>query len=462
MLRARITRADEAAFRWLSCLLTFAVVAITSSTALAADPTDSNWPQFRGSRSTGVSANKGLPVEWSTTKNVEWKVDIEGRGWGSPIVWGDRVFVSTVVNLGENEPIKKGLYFGGDRPKPPASEHAWHVLCLNLKTGAELWDKTVHTGAPATPIHLKNSYASETPVTDGTHVYFCFGNVGLFCFDMDGNLVWKKELPPHAMRYGWGTAASPVLYDNVLYYVNDNDEQSSLTAYDARTGNELWSIPRDEKSNWSTPYIWKHEKGIELVTAGTGAVRSYDLQGKLLWSLTRMSSITIAMPYSVDGLLYVSSGYVLDPIKAMYAIKPGASGDLTLGEDQTSSEHVAWANMKIAPYNPSTIVVNGRLYILYDRGLLACFDAATGREIYGAKSLKRGTAFTASPWSYEGHVFFLNEDGVCIAIQDSEELNVVATNSLAEDDICLATPAIAGDRLLIRSDKRLYCIRKSE
>ena len=167
-------------------------VCLISPTVLSAqDSLEQNWPQFRGVDSTGVSLNTGLPDRWSATENVEWKADIPGRGWGAPVVWGDNVFLTTVVNSGETEPIKKGLYFGGDRPTPPESEHEWKVVCLELTSGKVRWEKTVHRGAPPTPIHLKNSYASETPVTDGTHVYACFGNLGIFCFDFSGELIWK-------------------------------------------------------------------------------------------------------------------------------------------------------------------------------------------------------------------------------------------------------------------------------
>jgi outer membrane protein assembly factor BamB len=407
-----------------------------------------------------VSRNSGLPDSWSETENVEWKVDVPGRGWGSPVVWGDNIFLSTVVNSGETEPLKKGLYFGGDRLGIPTSEHEWKVICLDLVSGKKKWEKSVRKGTPTSPIHLKNSYASETPVTDGKHVYVAFGNVGIFCFDMQGNLVWNHPLPASPMRNGWGTAGSPAIDGDCLYYQNDNDQKSSLLALNKKTGETLWSVDRDEKSNWSTPFIWKHGAVTEIVTAGTGAVRSYDVQGQLLWSLKGMSSITIATPFVVDNLLYVSSGYVMDPTKALYAIKPGAKGDLTLSDDQTSSEFIVWSSKKIAPYNPSTLVSNGRLFVLYDRGLVSSYDAKTGEAHYERQKLNRGTEFTASPWAYDGKIFCLNEDGVCSVIRDSESLEILHTNRLAEGELCMSTPAIAGDRLLIRSDTRLYCIRK--
>ena len=429
----------------------------------AAPPeTTSNWPQFRGVDSTGVSANTGLPDQWSATENVEWKVDLAGRGWGSPIVWGDSIFLSTVVNTGETEPLKKGLYFGGDRPDIPKTLHQWKVLCLELSSGKPRWEKIVREGTPTAPIHLKNSYASETPVTDGEHIYVSFGNVGLFCFDTSGNEVWKHELPVRPMRLAWGTAASPVLHGDVLYYQNDNDERSELLAFDKRTGKQLWAVERDEKSNWATPFIWVHADRTEIVTAGTRAVRSYDLDGNLLWSLKGMSSITIATPYVVDGLLYISSGYVLDKTKAMYAIRPGAKGNLTLAGSQRSNEFIVWSDMGIAPYNPSTLVHNNRLYILYDRGYLNCFDAKSGKMIYEKQAVKRGSGYTASPWLYEDKLFCLDEDGACTVVRAGDKMEILHTNKLADDDICLSTPAIAGDRLLIRTDKRLYSIKDKQ
>jgi outer membrane protein assembly factor BamB len=427
-----------------------------------ADDSKVAWPQFRGPDATGVTSNPGLPDKWSATENVEWKREIPGRGWSSPVVWGDKVFLSTVVNSGESEAVKKGLYFGGDRPNIPKAPHQWKLLCLDLVSGELRWERTVREGLPTGPIHLKNSYASETPVTDGSHIFVCFGNVGIFCFDFQGNQVWKHEIAPHPTRFGWGTAASPVLHGDQLYYVNDNDEQSTMVAINKKTGETLWSIDREEKSNWSTPFVWESPLRTEIVTAGTKAVRSYDLQGNLLWSLQGMSSITIATPYVVDGLLYISSGYVLDPIKAVYAVKPGATGDITLQKDQTSNEFIVWSSNKIAPYNPSTLTHNGRMFVLYDRGTVSCFKAKTGEPLYSQQKLKRGTAFTASPWCYDGKIFCLDEDGVCTVLREGDTLDILHTNTLQEDDLCLSTPAIAGDRLLIRSDLRLYCIRNKK
>jgi outer membrane protein assembly factor BamB len=428
------------------------------SRANPAYASESNWPQFRGAEARGVSTNAKLPDRWSAKENVEWQTEIPGRGWSSPIVWGNHVFLTAVVSSGIIEEPKKGLYLGGNRPEVPKVEQEWRVLCLDLATGRMRWEKTVRRGHPQTAIHLKNSYASETPVTDGERVYACFGNVGIFCFELDGGEVWTHRLEPRSTRFGWGPAASPVLHGDRLYYVCDNDEQSYLLALDKRTGKILWRTPREEKSNWSTPFVWQTPQRTEIVTPGTGANRSYDLDGKLLWSLRGMSTITIATPYAADSLLYVSSGYVGDKLKALYAIKPGASGDITPPAGATSGEFLAWSNPGIAPYNPSTLVHHGRLYVLYDRALVSCFDAKNGAVHYDRQRLEGGFAFTASPWAVDDKIFCLNESGICFVLRAGDKFELLHKNELG-GEMCMSTPALAGDRLLIRTDKHLYSIR---
>jgi outer membrane protein assembly factor BamB len=439
---------------------TVLIICLTSATAAAAsnDAPIAVWPQFRGPGARGVAHNEALPDRWSASENVQWKTDVPGCGWSSPIVWDDRVFLTTVVNLGPGEEPKKGLYLGGNREKPPDSLHRWEVHCLDLTTGRVLWQQKAHEAIPQYAIHLKNSRASETPVTDGSHVYCYFGNVGVFCFDNDGRPLWSKPLQPHSTRFQWGTAASPVLHGDRLYLVNDNEEDSYLLALDCETGAEIWRVRRDEKSNWSTPLVWETGGRTEIVTPGTDQVRSYGLDGELLWSLQGMSSITIATPYSCGDLLYVSSGSVLDSVRPIYAIRPGGGGDISLAEDQTTNAWIAWCQRKAAPYNPSTLVYRDRLYVLYDWGFLACYDARTGAQIYDRQRIPKGTAFTASPWAYNGKVFCLNEDGVTFVFAAGDRYELLHSNPLAEDDMCLATPAIAGDRLLIRTARRVYCL----
>jgi len=419
----------------------------------------SNWPQFRGEGASGTSASARFPARWSAQENVAWKTELAGRSWSSPVVWGEHVFVTAVVDSGTSEPPKKGLYFGGNRPEPSKSEHQWKILCLELASGKVRWEKTVHTGAPQTSIHLKNSYGAETPVTDGERVYAVFGGVGVFAFTADGSEAWTHLLEPRKTRFGWGSAASPVLHGGRLFLVNDNDEQSELLALDAKTGHEVWRVVRDEKSNWSTPLVWQSGARTELVTTGSQAVRSYDLEGKPLWSLKGMSSIAIPTPLAGAGLLFVTSGYVGDKARPFYAIRPGASGDITLGPGETNNTFVAWSDPVGGPYNPSPLFYDGRIYVLFDRGLVTCRDARTGRVLYDRERLPEGFAFTSSPWAAEGRIYCLNESGVCYVLRAGDRFELLHTNKLADDDMCMATPALAEDRLLIRTAARLYCIR---
>ncbi|MGD0655506.1 MAG: PQQ-binding-like beta-propeller repeat protein [Thermoguttaceae bacterium] len=419
---------------------------------------DDNWPQFRGTGARGIAAGANLPDQWSDTENVAWKTDIPGLGWSSPIVWGNRVFLTTAVSAGKVEPPKKGFYIGSRGQD--SEELEWKVICLDLASGKVLWDRTVHNGKPFGPIHQKNSYASETPATDGRCVYVYFSNVGMFCLDFEGNTLWSETIAPHPTRMNWGGAASPVLYKDRLYILNDNEEDSYILALDKRTGNEAWRTKRDEKSNWSTPYIWENEKRTEIITPGTGKTRSYDLDGKMLWWFTGMSGITIATPYSEGNLLFVSSGFTMDKKRPLYAIRPGAADDISLKDDETENSSVVWCNRTGAPYNPTTLLYDKVLYVLLDNGRLSALDPQTGKPFYDREKLPPGANFTSSPWACNDRVFCLNEDGVTFTVRAGEKFEVLQTNKLADDDMTLASPAISGDRLLIRTAARIYCIHK--
>ncbi|QQS46332.1 MAG: PQQ-binding-like beta-propeller repeat protein [Acidobacteriota bacterium] len=421
---------------------------------------DDNWPQFRGPGSTGVVEDPALPDKWSQTENVIWKSDIPGLGWSSPIVWGDRIFLTSVISTEEIEKPKKGLYFGGERGLPK-DEHRWMVYCLDWKTGRILWEREVHRGNPSTTRHLKNSYASETPVTDGERVYALFGNLGLFCFDMKGRQLWSHRYDVRKTRFGWGTAASPVLHEDRLLVLDDNDEQSYFIAYDKKSGKELWRVDRGKGTNWATPYVWQNKQRTEIVVPATKAVVSYDLNGKPLWEFKGMSSIAIPTPFSKFDLLYIASGYVGDQHRPVYAIRHGATGDISLKQGETSNQYIAWYQPQAGPYNPSPIIYGDYYYTLYDRGFLTCHDAKTGREIYGKQRLDAevaANAFTSSPWAYNGKLFALNEDGETYVIQAGPEYKLLGRNSLGE--MCMATPAIARGSLIIRTASKLYRIGK--
>lgn len=411
-----------------------------------------NWPMFRGPNA-GVSDGQNLPATWDTKKNVVWSVSVPGRGWSSPIIWGDRILLTSVVKDGKYEDARKGLYFGGERAKVPEETHHWLVICIDAKSGSTMWEREVARGKPHTGIHIKNSYASETPVTDGERVYAYFGNQGVYCFDLEGKPLWEKKFDPVPTRFSWGTASSPALHDGKLFIVNDNEKQSYLVCLDAKTGKQLWRVERDEKSNWSTPFIWTNDKRTELITTGTRKIRSYDLDGKLLWEFGGMSMITIPTPFTRNGLLYVGSGYVMDKNKPMYAVKPGASGDITLKETENSNEFIAWKK-NTAPYNPTPLVYGDQLYVLYDLGFFGCFDAKTGNAIYEKERLNG--MFTVSPWAYDGKIFCLNEDGETTVIKAGPKFEILGRNKLEE--MCMACPAVSGKSLFIRTLTKLYKI----
>jgi outer membrane protein assembly factor BamB len=439
-----------------SIFLTILVLALMiPAVAIATE----HWPQFRGPGATGVVEDSKLPETWSATENVVWKMPVPGMGWSSPIVWGDRVFVTSVVKQGDTEAPRKGLYFGGERYDLSQDEHRWMVYALDFQTGRILWEREAFRGLVKASRHLKNSYASETPVTDGKHLYVYFGNLGLFCYDLNGRLVWKKNFEPHRTRFGWGTAASPVLHRDRLIILNDNDESSYLLALDKRTGRQLWRVEREVGTNWATPYVWESGQRTELVVPGTKAVRAYDLDGRPLWEFHGMSSIVIPTPFSKFGLLYVASGYVGDQHRPVYAIRPGASGDISLREGETSNKYIAWYQRQAGPYNPSPVVYGDQYYTLLDRGFFTAHDARTGREIYGKQRIDVNSgAFTASPWAYNGRIFCLSEDGDTFVIQAGAEYKLLGRNSLGE--MCMATPAIARGSLFIRTAANLFRIAR--
>jgi outer membrane protein assembly factor BamB len=435
-------------------VLAMFMVATLFTGALAQD----RWPQFRGSKSLGVAEDPALPDKWGPTENVAWKTDIPGVGWSSPVVWGDKIFLTSVVNDGQTEPPKKGLYFGGER-KGPQDVHHWKVYSVDFRTGAIRWEREVYKGVPKSSRHLKNSFASETPVTDGERVYAYFGNLGIFCFTVDGKPLWNKQWEPAKTAYGWGTAASPVLFKDRLYIVNDNDDHSYLMALNKKTGQEIWKVDREEHSNWSTPYIWENGLRTELITTGVKKVRSYDLNGKLLWEFGGMSSIVIPTPFSSFGLLYVASGYIQDKNRPVFAIRPGASGDISLAAGETSNKYIAWFQPQAGPYNPSPLIYGEYYYTLLDRGLFTCHDAKTGKEVYGRQRIDpASTAFTSSPWAYNGKIFCLSEDGDTFVIQSGPEYKLIGKNSL--DEMCMATPAVVRGSLIIRTASKLYRISK--
>jgi outer membrane protein assembly factor BamB len=442
---------------WSKRMALLAALLILANLAFAA----SSWPRFRGPNATGVLEDPTLPDTWSATENVIWRTEIPGSGLSSPVVWGDKIFLTAAKRADAAYVADRSLWSGTLDQTPPKDEHYWMVYCLDANTGKILWEHEVHRGVPLTSHHPKNTYASATPVTDGERVFAYFGNVGVFAFNMQGKPLWSKKIGPFETRHGWGMATSPVLHGNRLFILCDNDDQSFLAAFDKNTGEQLWRVERDEKSTWSTPFIWENELRTELVTSGAIRMRSYDLDGKLLWEIGGpMSTLAIPSPFANDGLLYLTSGYVGDDARPVYAVKPGASGDITLQPDQDSNKYIAWHLPQGGPYNPSPLVYGGYFYTLFDRGFLTCHDAKTGKEVYGKVRLdEAGRRFTASPWAYNGKIFALSEEGDTLVIKAGPEYELLHINSL--DEPALATPAIAAGSLFIRTAAALYRIGKN-
>jgi outer membrane protein assembly factor BamB len=440
-------------------------VALILGFAVGASVRAQNWPRFRGTNSGLATDAPSLPDHWSTTENVVWRTEIPGRGWSSPVVWGDHVFVVTAVDVAKPvdtlRPVKEyiagslgGPMTGNDVDRQP-SEHRWVVYDISARTGAIRWEHVLRTAVPGQPVHQKNSLASETPVTDGERLYVYSSYTGLFALDFNGKVVWSTPMEVQPMRMGWGAAASPALHDGRLYIVSDNEAKSFLAAFDARTGAELWRVTREERSSWSTPFVWQNSVRTEIVTTASSRVRSYDTNGKLLWELAGMTSIHAATPIASGGLLYVSSGYPTDSVRPVYAIRPGAAGDITLAPGQRSNDYVAWSHPSLAGSYPSGLVAGDTYYMLLDRGILTATNAQTGEEIYGRQRIATdGGTFSASPWAYNGKVFALNEDGTTYVVQAGREFKVLGKNPL--DEFTLATPAIANGSLFIRTATKLY------
>ena len=429
--------------------------------AAAGSEDEPHWPHFRGpNMNAAVADDESLPVTWSQTENVEWVAEIPGTGWSSPVVWGNRVFVTTTTSDGAYEEPKPGLYAPRGRAEPPAVRHEWQVICLDLETGETLWSQTAYAGVPEFPRHQKSSYAAETPATDGERIYARFGDLGIWAYDLEGNEVWEKRIPFKRTMSDWGSASSPVVHDGRVILLYDNEEESWLAALDAATGEELWRTARDEVSSWATPYIWQNDLRTEIITSGRKKIRSYDLDGNLLWEMDgRMSWAAIATPFAVDGLLYVTSGYFQDRHKPVYAIRPGASGDITPAEGETD-QHIAWYQPRAGNYNTSPLVYRGTYYSLLDRGFFEAYDAKTGEPLYGRNRIspRGGASFTASPWAYNGKVFALSEQGDTYVIDAGPEFAVAHVNEL--DEMAMASPAIANGRLLLRTRSKVYSLKE--
>ncbi len=443
----------------------------------------SNWPQFRGPETNMVVNGKNLPEEWAMDKNIRWSADLTGIGWSSPIVWGDKVFITSAfaeksvsgggLGIWQMRPPQPPAQQGNQPkaaptpPPPPPPQPAedksylqdtfrWDLTCFDLKTGKELWKKEVRKGNPRFKVHAGSTYANETPVTDGKRIYAYFGMTGLYCFDMDGNLLWEKDPGAYFTLNGWGTGSSPVLFNNMVFVQVDNEEHSFIVAYDAITGTEKWRSDREEKTNYSTPVIWKNRIRTELVTCGK-TIRSYEPEtGRILWQLKVGGEMCSPSPVADTDNFYAGTPAGRETKGTLYSVKAGGTGDITPADSTSHGDFINWLVKDPGLGNSSPLLYKGLLYIVAVRGgEVRCYDTVTGKPVFREKVEGAGSVW-ASPWICNDKLFFMDEKGVTQILKAGDKFEVIGKNKL--DDKFWASVAISKDACLIRGAKKLFCI----
>jgi outer membrane protein assembly factor BamB len=420
-----------------------------------------NWPSFRGPQASGVADGSPTPVTWnvSTSQNVLWTTPIAGLAVSSPIVWSDRVFVSTAVSSDPAAGIRTGLY-GDVQPAADVSKHSWRLIALDKRTGKVVWDRVASEGTPKTKRHPKSSQASPTPVTDGQRVIVSFGPEGLYAYDFDGKLLWKRDLGVlnagwfYDPDYEWGFGSSPIIWKNLVIVQCDIQKNSFIAAFDLASGRPVWRTDRDEIPSWSTPAIFEANGRAELVTQATKFTRGYDPNtGKELWRLSGNSEIAIPTPIIGPNLVIVSNGYT--PVQPIFAIKPGATGDITPKSGQTQTEFIAWSMNRGGPYIPTPVIYKDQLYVLGINGVLTTYDVRTGQRVYQQR-LGGGGSFSASPVAADGKIYLSSEDGDVFVVKAGPTYELLATNPVGE--VVMATPAISNGTIIIRGVKHVMAV----
>ena len=419
-----------------------------------------NWPQWRGPDGNGM-ARSDAPLRWSGTQNIKWKAEIAGRGHSTPVVWEDRVFLTTAIPIGAPPPPptadpaaqesaggRRGRGLGGGSGSQ--REHRFDLISLDRKTGKILWQQTANVAVPHEGVHSTyGSFASNSPVTDGKYVWAFFGSRGIYCYDMQGKLAWKKDLGQMRMKLQFGEGTAPVLDEGRLIITFDHEGDSFIVALDKNTGKELWRTNRDEHSSWSTPLVLEHKGNKQVVVTASNKVRSYDLaNGKLLWECAGLGANTIPQPVYQSGVVYVMSGF-RNP--KLMAIKLGKEGDLT------GSDSVVWSQTRGLSYTASPVLNDNKLYVLTDTGQVSCFNATTGEPYYQQTRLPRPYNFKASPVGAGGKLYLASEEGDVIVLKMGEKFELLATNTM-EDEFFIASPVIVEGEILLRGKNHLYCI----
>ncbi|MGH7492054.1 MAG: PQQ-binding-like beta-propeller repeat protein [bacterium] len=409
------------------------------------------WPQWRGPSASGVAEHANPPLRWSEEKNIRWKIEIPGKGYSSPIVWGDLLFVTTAIPTGKGEVSSSTASDGSSRRGIAATEvQRFVLLAISRREGKVVWQRDAIEALPHEGTHLDGSWASNSPITDGEHVIASFGSRGLFCYDLQGKLIWQKDLGDMTTRLGFGEGSSPALHGNILVVNWDHEGQDFIIALDKRTGKELWKVDREEPTSWSTPLVVMHAGNPQVIVNATNRIRSYNLaDGKLIWECGGMTGNAIPSPVTADGVVYVTSGF---RGSALLAIKlDGAKGDIS------DSPAVVWKYDQDTPYVPSPLLYDGKLYFLkVNTGILTCFNARTGEPFYSRQRLDAVPNVYASPVGAADRVYLVGREGTTLVIKNGASFEVLATNKL--DDGIDASPALVDNELYLRGRKFLYCI----
>ena len=431
---------------------------LLSASALAGDATADialdYWPQWRGPLGTGVAPNGDPPVEWSESKNVRWKIALPGTGHSTPIIWGERIFLTTAVAHGETLKAPAEHDDGAHHNLPASRRQKFVVLAIDRGTGKILWQTTVRDEQPHEGTHETGSWASNSAVTDGKHLYAFFGSRGLHCLDFDGKIVWQKDFGNMLTRHGHGEGSSPALHGDTVVVNWDHQGESFVVAVDKRTGDERWRVARDEITSWATPLVVEHRGKPQVVISATKRIRSYDLAtGALVWEVGGLSRNVVASPVAHDGLVVVGGSY---DWQAMLAVRlEGAKGDLT------GTDAVAWSHEGNAPYVPSPLLYDDRLYFLkHSQGFLTALAVETGKNIYGPVRIRGLHNVFASPVGAGGRVYITSRGGVTAVLRHGDEPELLAMNRL--DETFSASLAVVEGELYLRGQEHLYCIAQSD
>lgn len=438
------------------------LLSILTACLAVAGKAEGRWPQYRGVDASGVDSRRPAPVSWNieTKQNVLWQTPIPGLAHSSPILWGERLYVTTAVTAKTAE-LKVGLYGEINPVEDERDPHHWNLLALDVASGKVLWETNALTAVPRVKRHTKASPCNSTPATDGTRIVAIFGSEGLFCFDMTGKLLWKKELGPMDSGYyevpsaQWGFASSPIIRDGRVIVQCDVQKGSFLAAFDIADGKELWRTDRRDVPTWSTPTLVESGGAVQIVVNGWHYTGGYDfLTGTNLWRLDGGGDIPVPTPVFSHGLIYLTSAH--GKFRPMRAILPSARGDITPDEIGDTTQFIPWAHARKGNYMQTPIVVADSVYGCLDIGLLTCFDAVTGKIRYSERLSSTGEGFTSSPVSDGKNLFFASEVGNVYVVPATGSFSVIATNRMEET--CMATPALVDGTLFYRTRSKLVAI----